>query len=95
MSYQIQYNPNFWKHCPKKKRDGKNDKRNFGLVLCAVVACASLCYGDRIQEFMIPGDPAITTAAVNHMQENLRNGDKVSSAIREFCEEIFEYGKSD
>ena len=95
MSYQIQYNPNFWRHCPRKKREGNNASRSIGLAVCAIAVCASLFYGDRIREFMIPGDPAVTTVALNHMQDNLKNGERVSSVLKEFCQEIFEHGKSD
>ena len=94
MSYQIQYNPNFWKHCSKKKHEGNNRYRNFGIALCTIAVCASLCRREQIREFMIPGDPVITTAAVDHMQENLKNGERISDALKEFCQEIFEHGKN-
>lgn len=93
MSYQIQYDPEFWKE--RRQAFGRRSTNlkisKLGLVLCVAALCFGLRYRETIAEFLIPGDPAITTAAADHLRLNLIEGEPVKDALLEFCTEILEH----
>ena len=41
-----------------------------------------------LEEFLLPGDPAVTRQALSHMAENLRSGEAIGDAVVVFCREI-------
>ena len=41
-----------------------------------------------VQTYLLPGDPAVTAAALDGMVEDLRNGESLGEAVKTFCEEI-------
>ena len=93
MSYQIQYDPKFWKEHRQSFSSRRTNLKfsKMGLVLCVAALCFGLRYRERIAEFLIPGDPAITTAAADHLRINLKEGESVKDALLEFCTEILEH----
>ena len=95
MSYQIQYNPDFWKCRPAKKGRLRSKVNILGIILCVFALFISLRYGTTIKDFLIPGDPAVTTAAVDHLMDNLKEGNALKDALTDFCYEILECGKND
>jgi hypothetical protein len=41
-----------------------------------------------VQEVLLPGDPAVTAAALENMTEGLRSGESLLDAVTAFCREI-------
>lgn len=66
-----------------------------GLVLVLVFGAMSIKSNglEFVKNYLLPGDPAVTAAALEEMAEDLRQGESIVSAFREFCEEIIENGK--
>lgn len=88
MGYKIVYGP----AGPKKRISREIGKK----LLLKVVAAALLLglrftgIGERISEFLIPGDAAVTAAAWDGMTENIAAGENIGDAITTFCREIIE-----
>lgn len=58
------------------------------LVLLLVFGTVKLLSSQRIQQFLIPGDPKITAAAFSEMTQSVRDGQPVDDAIVAFCRQI-------
>ena len=43
-----------------------------------------------VQEVLLPGDPAVTAAALENMTDGLRSGDSLVEAVTAFCREIID-----
>lgn len=43
-----------------------------------------------VQEVLLPGDPAVTAAALENMVDNIKEGDSIADAVTTFCKEIVE-----
>ena len=41
-----------------------------------------------VRDVLLPGDPAVTAAALENMTDNLRSGDSLLDAVTTFCREI-------
>ncbi len=88
MSYEIEYD---MQDLPKTV--GKPRKASPWAIL-AVVLCLLLALGIKtlslpwVQEVLLPGDPAVTAAALENMAQNLKNGDSLLEAVTAFCQEI-------
>ena len=65
-----------------------------GLVLVLVFGAMSIKSNvlEFVKNYLLPGDPAVTAAALEEMAEDLWQGESIVSAFREFCEEIIENG---
>lgn len=88
MSYRVDYNPEMKKHYPTVIKIKK--KPSVQSLLLSVVAIAA-CYGifrSRVLHLLIPGDPAVTTAAFSGMVADIGEGESVWQAFLTFCKEI-------
>lgn len=87
MAYMIQYQPEDDSRYPPVKR--KADRRHIAMWMIGVVTVL-ICFlfGGEILDFLIPGDPEITKAAVAGIVEDLRNGMPITDVIDSFCGEI-------
>lgn len=90
MSYQIEYNT---VGLPKPK--GKPQKTpNWALLcvaLCLLLALGIKCLGlPWVQQVLLPGDPAVTAAALENMVADLKGGASLIGAITAFCQEILQ-----
>ena len=43
-----------------------------------------------VETYLLPGDPAVTAAALDALAEDLRTGESLTQAISTFCREIME-----
>ena len=92
MSYRVDYNPEMKNRYPnfvKIKR-----KLPVRPILLSVAAVA-IIYGivsSGLLRFLIPGEPAVTTAAFNGMMEDIGAGESVRQAFLAFCKEIIQNG---
>lgn len=88
MSYRVDYNPEMKNRYPsfiKVKR-----KVPVRLLLMAAITI-TVCYGvfrSGLLRFLIPGDPAVTTAAFSGMVDDIGAGESVRQAFLTFCKEI-------
>lgn len=87
MAYEIHYGPE------KTRRGG-------GAVFLAMVLVLSfLAVGilwpegaERLRDFLTPGDPAVTTAALEDFAQELREGEPVMEALKGLARRIKGYG---
>lgn len=93
MSYRITYTS----FGEEKKRPAGN--RKWTGVMAAVLVIA-LVFGAIavkntglrwVQNYLLPGDPAVTAAALEGMIEDLKNGDSLGNAVTAFCREIVDH----
>ncbi len=86
MSYRIVYE--------KKKHPWEHPKRFKAGLLAAVLICAVLVafgfLGMEKLQFLLPGDPAVTAAALENMADSLQNGQEFSDAVLTFCREVLQ-----
>ena len=93
MAYQIRYGP--------VKRKEQSDRRKkagrwLPVTLCAAALLIGIQFsgiGKTIWNWILPGDAAVTGAALNTMVEEIRAGESVSDAVAAFCTEIIENAK--
>lgn len=94
MGYRIAYE-NIGKRRDKPKRSWRS--------VMAVSCVAALLTGaitiksvglKWVQEILIPGDPAVTAAALEEMVSDLRQGTSFVDAVTAFCQEIINHGLS-
>lgn len=94
MGYQIRYDS--VGKLPQKRRRSRTGWLA-GFLVIALLACAITVktVGLKwVQEVLLPGDPAVTAAALEQMAEDLRAGDSLGEAITAFCEEIMKHAEA-
>ena len=93
MSYRVDYNPEMKNRYPTFIRIRK--KVPIRPLFFAVIAI-TICYGvyrSDLLHYLIPGDPAVTTAAFTGMMDDIGTGESVRRAFLNFCKEIIVNGK--
>ena len=88
MSYRVDYNPEMKNRYPtyiKVRR--KLPVRPLFLAVAAITACYCICRSGLLRH-IIPGDPAVTTAAFSGMMDDISAGESVRQAFLDFCKEI-------
>ena len=87
MSYKIVYGSQMHR-VPIK---GKGSPMAVGIaVFLILVLYLAAGAGERFRELLLPGDAAVTGAALQNMVENLKDGEDLSDAVTAFCKEIVE-----
>ena len=94
MSYKIAY-ASFGEE--KKMPKAGQWKKGIGAVLLvtALVIGAITVKSKALpwlQGYLLPGDPAVTAAALEGMVTDLREGDSLYNALKTFCQEIVAHG---
>jgi len=90
MSYRITY-PSFGeeKKQPIAKRGWTGVAAAAFVAVLVIGAIAVKNTGlTWVKTYLLPGDPAVTAAALDGMVEDLRNGESIGEAVKTFCEEI-------
>lgn len=88
MSYRVDYTPEMKERYPTFIKIRK--KLPIRPLLLFVIAIAA-CYGifrSGVLRLLIPGDPAVTTAAFSGMVDDIGAGESVRQAFLAFCKEI-------
>lgn len=62
----------------------------FVLILVASAVTVKLVGLTWVRDVLLPGDPAVTAAALDNMTDGLRNGESLLDAVTAFCREIIE-----
>lgn len=67
-------------------------------ILIAVLLAVLMLFGtgrllsdSKVQELLIPGDPAVTKQAFTEMTQSIRDGQPVDDAIVAFCRQIIAF----
>ena len=92
MSYQIAYPGTNHMEQNYTQRTKKNKIFPVVVILCVTIL-AVLVYTlglDAVSSFLIPGNDAVTVAAFEQMQADLKGGMPVKDAVTVFCKEIIE-----
>lgn len=88
MSYRVDYNPEMKNRYPSfVKIRRKTPIRPLLISIVLIVACYGI-YRSGILQLLIPGEPAVTTAAFTGMVDNIEAGKTVRQAFLDFCKEI-------
>ena len=93
MSYQIVYDSKDMHIINKPKK-----RSHTGLVVCilGILMLGILrftSWGNAIWQYMIPGDPVVTTEAFQNLSDSLQNGRSLSEAVFVFCETVIQGAK--
>ena len=92
MAYRITYES---VEKPKSRfRLGRKGWVATALVLVLVLGAMAVKNSglDFVKTYLLPGDPAVTAAALEDLAEDLQQGESLIAAFRAFCEEIIEHG---
>lgn len=89
MAYQIKYNlvgPN--------RRTAKKSKRVLVIVTALGISCLVITalHLPWAQNLLLPGDSAVTAAALEDLADNLQQGESFMDAITAFCRNIIANG---
>jgi len=92
MSYCIVYDSGTKGKYPDKqhKRKAKGIWIVALLLVTIVLFAANTSVRNVIKSWLIPGDPAVTEAALISLSENIRTGMGVKESIATFCVEILD-----
>ena len=87
MSYTIQYNPELKKKYPKKIKYNQLSSKNV-LILIVIFVSAYIFAHNGWLNFLLPGDTAVTSAALSQLIEGVGEGRPIKEAVYSFCEEV-------
>lgn len=88
MSYRVDYNPEMEKRYPTLPKFRKKLPVRPLLLTVVVVAVIYGIFNSGVLRLLIPGDPAVTTAAFSGMVDDIGAGESVREAFLTFCKEI-------
>lgn len=97
MGYRITY-ASFGEENKMPANKRRNSVIAAGILVAALIlgAFAVKHTGLRwVQEYLLPGDPAVTAAALEGFAQDLKEGESIKDAITTFCREIMENGTTD
>ena len=87
MSYRIVYSSQIQKMPIKRK----GSPWVAGIAVFLILAlCLTAGSGEWLQDLLLPGDAAVTGAALQNMVEDLKNGENLTDAVTAFCKEILD-----
>ena len=94
MSYKIAYTSFGEEKKQPKDVGGRNRIAAFLLVTALVIGAMTVKNRGLpwIKAYLLPGDPAVTAAALEGMVTDLREGDSLYNAVTAFCREIVQHG---
>lgn len=97
MAYNIRY-VSFGEE-KKQPKEAQWRKRIGAGLLIVVLLIGAMTVKHRglpwVTEYLLPGDPAVTAAALEEMVMDLRDGESLHDAVTAFCREIMEHGAKD
>lgn len=94
MGYKIMY-ASFGEEKKQPKEMGLRNKVT-AVVLIAVLLLGAMTVKNKglrwVKDYLLPGDPAVTAAALEDMVTDLKEGDSFYNAVTAFCREIVAHG---
>lgn len=90
LRYRIVYSANS-QLCKSKKRHTKTKYVISGLLAVFITIILAISpYRAKFIHFILPGDPVVTTNALQKLSETLGRGESLSNALDAFCETIMD-----
>ena len=93
MGYKIQYST----YSDKKFPVGRRRKRKYYIIIAGVLILAILIpvyKSGLLKDLLVPGDAAVTEAAVEMLADELKEGVPLKDAVATFCREIIYHGQT-
>ena len=90
MAYQISYSGTVVKQSFQEKTVIPKFLGRMILTVCICLAAVIAMNNEAVQEFMIPGNAAVTKEAFHAFVGELRNGEDFRDAATAFCREIID-----
>ena len=97
MAYNIRY-VSFGEEEKQPKDTQLRNKIAAGLlVLVLLIGAMTVKHRELrwVTEYLLPGDPVVTAAALEGMVMDLREGENLYDAVTAFCREIMEHAPTD
>ncbi|MBE6975951.1 MAG: hypothetical protein E7439_01985 [Ruminococcaceae bacterium] len=93
MSYRIEYGTSGDRRKPilRKKTVAAITAAALVFVLIAGALTVKIVGLTWVQEVLLPGDPAVTAAALENLAADLQSGEPLLEAITAFCREIIRH----
>lgn len=93
MGYRIEYGSQGALRKPLKPKRAYSAIAATVCVLALVAGAIAVKHTSLtwVQEVLLPGDPAVTAAALENMVDNIKQGDSIAEAVTAFCREIVEH----
>ena len=91
MSYSVEYSPELKKRYPARQKVRQKSVLSLLLLLIVSVSIYALMQGGWMQ-YLIPGDPEVTTSAFSALVEDVISGEPIHQSILTFCQEIISNG---
>ena len=92
MSYYLQYEPKLRKRYPFVSDKRWRVVRT--LAFFAALAVVGAIFRNKIADFLIPRDRAVTVPAFSEMVDSIGAGESVSDSFMDFCRKILINGKN-
>ena len=91
MGYRIDYGPVKKVRGVEKRISRVATLTGLFLLLFMICVCAFWPEGTAVlRDWILPGDPAVTAAAMEELTDSLRTGEELSDSLRTFCIRILE-----
>ena len=87
MSYRIQYNPELNRKYSKQKNSTHIPSRHI-IILVVMFISAYIFAHNGWFKYLLPGDPDVTSSALETLVERVEDGNPVKDAVYCFCEDI-------
>lgn len=94
LGYRVEYGPVDMPAVEEEKRGGYRLFLWTGFFVLFLALTVRFWPQGRevLRELLIPGDPAVTTAALENLAVELRSGEELYTALEGFCREIVANG---
>lgn len=91
MGYRIDYGPVKKVRGVERRVSRIASLTGLFLLLFMITVCAFWPEGTAVlRDWILPGDPAVTAAAMEELTDSLRTGEELSDSLRTFCIRILE-----
>ncbi len=93
MSYRIDYGSREALRMPLKPKRPLSALAAAFCVLALVAGAMTVKHAGLswVETYLLPGDPAVTAAALENLAKDLREGESLSDAVTAFCQEIMDH----
>ena len=94
MGYRISYeNGGIRTRISPPKNIGRKRFLFFGAVFALAIFMIAFHQSSRVRRFFLPGNKAVTEAAVTELVESVQRGEHFEDAITAFCKQIIDNGQ--
>ena len=91
MGYRIDYGPVKRVRGLEKRTSGLAALTGLFFLLFVITVCCFWPEGvAELRQILLPGDPAVTTSAMEELADSLRTGEMIFDSLRAFCARVLE-----